>query len=358
MLTGQEQGGPREEPQIGGLGEWRQREVVRPQGHADQRDGTDPSIVERRPERDAGPERPAGQEHPRVVAHAVAEVPDGRACVAELLATTAVRPRRSHGAAEVEAQDGQAPVGRQLVPDGPQDGVVLRPAVTGMRVTQDGAAAWGSVRQSKLALQADAVIGGEGHGLHPSGTIAARWTSANPAAPSPSLRAMIDPAGSLIGGTAFALRDPYPWNDLAGLVRAGESLGYRALFLPEVGARDTLAALTGLAEVTSSLLLGTGVVPLPSRSPALLAMAAATAQERSGGRLVLGLGTGRAVPGALDRLRRTVRGAPEGVRGQAGRDTRRNFLPARPRPGAASGDLDRGARPAGGSGSRARSPTG
>jgi hypothetical protein len=33
----------------------------------------------------------------------------------------------------------------------------------------------------------------------------------------------------------FALRDPYPWADLAGLVRAGEAAGYRALFLPEVG---------------------------------------------------------------------------------------------------------------------------
>ena len=35
-------------------------------------------------------------------------------------------------------------------------------------------------------------------------------------------------------------------------------------------------------------------------------MAGATAQEASGGRLVLGLGTGPAVPGALGRLRRTV----------------------------------------------------
>ncbi len=113
------------------------------------------------------------------------------------------------------------------------------------------------------------------------------------------------PSGPL-QGTAFALRDPYPWSDLAELAGAGEALGYRALFLPEVGARDTLAALTGLAGATSSLLLGTGVVPVPSRSPALLAMAAATVQERSGGRLVLGLGTGPALPGALDRLRMTV----------------------------------------------------
>ena len=123
--------------------------------------------------------------------------------------------------------------------------------------------------------------------------------------------------------TGFALRDPYPWRDLAALAREGEAAGYRALFLPEVGARDTLATLTGLAGETQQLLLATGVVPLPARTPALLAMAAATVQERSGGRLLLGLGTGPARPGALAHLRATVEalrqafaGAPAQVGGE------------------------------------------
>jgi len=120
------------------------------------------------------------------------------------------------------------------------------------------------------------------------------------------------------GATGFALRDPYPWGDLVGLVRAGETAGYRALFLPEVGTRDTLAALTGLAGETDRLLLGTGVVPLPARSPGLLAMAAATVQERSGGRLLLGLGTGPSVPGALARLRSTVEGLRQAFAGADG----------------------------------------
>ncbi len=106
--------------------------------------------------------------------------------------------------------------------------------------------------------------------------------------------------------SGFALRDPYPWPDLAALATAGERAGYRALFLPEVGARDTLAALAGLAGETDRLQLATGVVPLPSRSPGLLAMAAATVHERSRGRLILGLGTGPSTPGSLDRLRATV----------------------------------------------------
>lgn len=105
---------------------------------------------------------------------------------------------------------------------------------------------------------------------------------------------------------AVSLRDAYPWPALAGLARTIEDAGFAAVFLPEVGARDTLATLAALAGETSRIGLATGVVPLPSRSPALLAAAAATVQERSGGRLILGLGTGPSSPGALDRLRATV----------------------------------------------------
>src|SRR3989449_5182094 len=107
-------------------------------------------------------------------------------------------------------------------------------------------------------------------------------------------------------GTAFALRDPYPWGELSGLAKIGESLGYRAMFMPEVGSRDVLAALTAIAGETGRLMLGSGVLPLPARSPRLLAKAGATVQERSNGRLILGLGTGPAVRGALNRLRATV----------------------------------------------------
>jgi alkanesulfonate monooxygenase SsuD/methylene tetrahydromethanopterin reductase-like flavin-dependent oxidoreductase (luciferase family) len=43
-----------------------------------------------------------------------------------------------------------------------------------------------------------------------------------------------------------------------------------------------------------------------SRTPLLIAMGAATVQERSGGRMILGLGTGEVGRGALDELRETV----------------------------------------------------
>lgn len=109
-------------------------------------------------------------------------------------------------------------------------------------------------------------------------------------------------------GTAFALRDPLAWHDLRSIVRAAETAGYAGLFLPEITGRDALVTLGALAGDTRDLLLGTGIVPMRSRTPLLLAMAAATVHEGSGGRLVLGLGTGGVGAGALDELRETVLG--------------------------------------------------
>jgi alkanesulfonate monooxygenase SsuD/methylene tetrahydromethanopterin reductase-like flavin-dependent oxidoreductase (luciferase family) len=118
------------------------------------------------------------------------------------------------------------------------------------------------------------------------------------------------------GGLGLALRDPLAWDELAGVVREGERLGYAAVFLPEIHARDAFAALTGLAGETATLLLGTGVVPMRSRTTLLTAMAAATVDERSGGRLVLGIGTGSVGKGALDELARTVADVRALLRGQ------------------------------------------
>jgi alkanesulfonate monooxygenase SsuD/methylene tetrahydromethanopterin reductase-like flavin-dependent oxidoreductase (luciferase family) len=108
-------------------------------------------------------------------------------------------------------------------------------------------------------------------------------------------------------GTGFALRDPFPWEDLAAIVRASEDAGYAALFLPEISGRDAFVALGALAGETRHLLLGTGVVPMGSRTTMLTAMAAASVDERSRGRLILGIGTGGAATGALDRLRERIR---------------------------------------------------
>jgi len=106
-------------------------------------------------------------------------------------------------------------------------------------------------------------------------------------------------------GTAFTIRD-LPWSEVAPIAREGEALGYGQVFLPETGTRDTLATMVGISGGTETLGLGTGVIPMGARTSKLAAMAAATVQEHSGGRLVLGVGTGGSFPGALDQLRTYV----------------------------------------------------
>ena len=118
-------------------------------------------------------------------------------------------------------------------------------------------------------------------------------------------------------GTGFALRDALPWKELARIVRDAEPAGYTAVFLPEITGRDALVTLGMFAGETRRLLLGTGVLPMRSRPPLLTAMGAATVHERSGGRLILGLGTGEVGRGALDELRVTVRRVRALLRGDA-----------------------------------------
>ena len=116
--------------------------------------------------------------------------------------------------------------------------------------------------------------------------------------------------------TGVALRDPLAWHDLVQVVETAEQAGFEAAFVPEIAGREAFATLAGLAGVTERLRLGTGVVPLPARRLSTLAMAAATAQELSGGRLVLGLGSGPPGPGALDRVRSGIRALREALAGR------------------------------------------
>ena len=70
-----------------------------------------------------------------------------------------------------------------------------------------------------------------------------------------------------------------------------DKLGYEAFFLPEVWAYDAFSLLTEMAGSTKRIKLGTGIVNVFSRSPALIAMQTATLDEISGGRAILGIGT-------------------------------------------------------------------
>lgn len=74
--------------------------------------------------------------------------------------------------------------------------------------------------------------------------------------------------------------------------REAESLGYRGFWLTEESGKEAFATLALLAQATSKIRLGTGIVNFYSRSPTLLAMAATTIDRLSGGRFDLGIGTG------------------------------------------------------------------
>lgn len=79
------------------------------------------------------------------------------------------------------------------------------------------------------------------------------------------------------------------------LARRAEGLGYTDAWTAEVGGADGFAPLAALAVQTETMRLGTAIVPAYTRPPALLAMSAATLQNISHGRFVLGLGTSSAI---------------------------------------------------------------
>lgn len=73
-------------------------------------------------------------------------------------------------------------------------------------------------------------------------------------------------------------------------VRLAESLGYEAVYVTHLAGRESLTVLTAYALATERIRVGTGVVPIYSRTPATMAQTAATIDELSAGRLDLGLG--------------------------------------------------------------------
>lgn len=70
-----------------------------------------------------------------------------------------------------------------------------------------------------------------------------------------------------------------------------DELGYDSFWLPEAWGYEVFSLLTEMAVNTKNIRLGTGIVNAFSRTPGLLAMSAATLDEVSEGRFVLGLGT-------------------------------------------------------------------
>ena len=74
-------------------------------------------------------------------------------------------------------------------------------------------------------------------------------------------------------------------------VQLADDLGYDSFWVPEAWGYEIFTLLTEAAIHTKRIKLGTGIVNVFSRSPGNLAMAAATVDEISEGRFILGIGT-------------------------------------------------------------------
>src|SRR4051812_48781940 len=104
-----------------------------------------------------------------------------------------------------------------------------------------------------------------------------------------ALERSVDAVSEPIGLLAF-------WKnyDRKMYVRAAQladELGYDSFWLPEAWGYEIFALLAEMAVATKRIKLGTAIVNVFSRSPGLIAMSAATVDDISEGRFMLGIGT-------------------------------------------------------------------
>lgn len=90
--------------------------------------------------------------------------------------------------------------------------------------------------------------------------------------------------GLNLGYSAGRVRDD------TDLVLAAERLGYDSVWAAEAYGSDAVTVLSWYAARTERIRVGSAVLQMPARTPAMTAMTAATLSELSGGRFALGLG--------------------------------------------------------------------
>lgn len=98
------------------------------------------------------------------------------------------------------------------------------------------------------------------------------------------------PARPRLGLVAANPNFPGAWRDTVETVKLADQLGYDSVWLGETWGYDLVSSLTELALVTERIKLGAGILNVYSRSPGVVASTIATLDERSGGRMLLGLG--------------------------------------------------------------------
>jgi F420-dependent oxidoreductase-like protein len=78
--------------------------------------------------------------------------------------------------------------------------------------------------------------------------------------------------------------------ELLSTVQEAESLGYDSAWTAEAYGSDAATVLAYIAAGTDTIKLGSAIFQMPARSPAMTAMTAASIDQLSGGRMLLGIG--------------------------------------------------------------------
>ncbi|MBX3279045.1 MAG: LLM class F420-dependent oxidoreductase [Acidobacteria bacterium] len=78
--------------------------------------------------------------------------------------------------------------------------------------------------------------------------------------------------------------------DAVALAQEADRLGYHSLWTAEAYGSDAVSPLVWLAANTERIRVGTAIMQMPARTPAMTAMTAATIDLLTGGRMLLGLG--------------------------------------------------------------------
>ena len=74
------------------------------------------------------------------------------------------------------------------------------------------------------------------------------------------------------------------------LIRSVEALGYDSVWTAEAYGSDAITPLAYIAALTTRIKLGTAILQVPARTPAMCAMTMSTLDVLSGGRVLVGLG--------------------------------------------------------------------
>src|SRR5882672_9231052 len=74
------------------------------------------------------------------------------------------------------------------------------------------------------------------------------------------------------------------------LIREAEKLGYDSVWTTEAYGSDAVVPLAWIGARTQTIRLGSGILQMPARTPAMAAMTAMTLDALSGGRAIVGLG--------------------------------------------------------------------